>query len=147
MSSISSVTAGAGAAIITNSSGGAASGKPGQLVEPTVSSPFSVSLPYYTSPRIYVDPQYGEVVYDYRDPATGNSVNQVPSKQALSAYRVFQTPQTSTTASPPTTSTGTAASATGSGSAGSTSVTSSAVPTSTGPAGGASGGTPNSTLV
>lgn len=101
MSSISSVTAGAGAAIITNSGGSSASGKPSQAVEPTGSASSTVSLLYYTSPRIFVDPQYGEVVYDYRDPTTGNSTQQVPSKQALSAYtKSAQTlPTTSSTAS------------------------------------------------
>lgn len=91
MSSISSVAAGAGASIITNNGGSAASGKPGQAVEPTGSASSTVPLLYYTSPRIYVDPQYGQVVYDYRDPTTGLSTQQVPSRQALDAYT--RTPQ------------------------------------------------------
>lgn len=99
MSSISSVAAGAGAAIITNNSGSSASGKPGQAVEPTGSASSTVPLLYYTSPRIFVDPQYGQVVYDYRDPTTGISTQQVPSKQALSAYtKTSQTLQPAATA-------------------------------------------------
>jgi hypothetical protein len=91
MSSISSVATGAGTAILANSSVAAAIGKPGQSVEPSDSASATVSLPYYTSPRIYVDPQYGEVVYEYRDPETGSSTSQIPSKQQLSAYQALQT--------------------------------------------------------
>lgn len=109
MSSISSVAAGAGTAVLTNSSVAAAIGKPGQSVEPSGSAPVTVSLPYYTSPRIYVDPQYGEVVYDYRDPATGASTSQIPSKQQLTAYQAQQTILVSTASGgPPSVGTGTA---------------------------------------
>ena len=96
MSSISSVAAGAGASVITSNGGSSASGKPGQAVEPTGSASSSVPLLYYSSPRIFVDPQYGQVVYDYRDTTTGISTKQVPSRQALDAYRVTQTIQPST---------------------------------------------------
>jgi nucleoid-associated protein YgaU len=91
MSSISSVVAGAGAAVLTNGSGAVTTEKPGQSVEPSGSASASVSFPYYTSPRIYVDPQYGEVVYDYRDPDTGTSTSQIPSKKQLNAYQALQT--------------------------------------------------------
>lgn len=113
MSSISSVAAGAGASIITNGSGSSTSGKPGQTVEPAGSASSSVPLLYYSSPRIYVDPQYGQVVYDYRDPTTGLSTQQVPSRQALDAYtRSSQTPVASTGAVATTATTSTSGQAT-----------------------------------
>ena len=96
MSSISSVAAGAGTAVLTNSSVAVAIGKPGQSVEPSGSASATVSVPYYTSPRIFVDPQYGEVVYDYRDPTTGASTSQIPSRQQLTAYQAQQTTFVST---------------------------------------------------
>ena len=93
MSSISSVAAGAGVPIITNTSDNSTAGKPGQTVEPAGSASSSVPLLYYTSPRIFVDPQYGQVVYDFRDPKTGATTQQVPSRQAIDAYN--RSPQTS----------------------------------------------------
>ncbi len=86
MSSISNVAAGAGVSIITNASDNSAAGKPGQTVEPAGSASSSVPLRYYSSPRIFVDPQYGQVVYDFRDPKTGATTQQVPSRQAIDAY-------------------------------------------------------------
>jgi hypothetical protein len=56
----------------------------------TTSASTSTTVPtvLYPSPRIYIDPTLDTVIFETRDPVTGEAIQQIPSEQQLRLYRL-----------------------------------------------------------